>query len=294
MSSSALLGAFVGDATALGAHWMYDRAEIAKRFAYPAGLHAPATTYHPGKSAGDFTHLGDQMWLLLESLRASGNRFDAADFMSRWVTFWKTPGNPSYPDKATRQTLAAIDSGKSPLDAGADSEELAGPARGMVALAVGLSQNLTLDELAATSVAQAQLTHRSHLAEDSATFLARLMFSLSQGTDLHTALDDALHHSSARVQELAKKALQASVRSLPTGEAIEALGQSCSLTAALPSTVLLLYRHGSTYEEAIRENILAGGDSAARGIVIGGILGLVHGAEAIPAHWVTGLRRAPV
>jgi len=294
MSSPALLGAFVGDATALGAHWIYERAEIAKKFSDAAGLHAPATTYHPGKKAGDFTHLGDQMWILLMSMQAKDNRFEPADFMRRWTAFWKTPGNPSYPDKATRQTLAAIDGGASPLDAGTDSEELAGPARGMVALALGIGQNLTLDELVGMSKTQTRLTHRSALADDTALFLARLMFSLGRGRELSAALDESLAGTGARTQALAKKATATEVSSLSTGDAIEALGQSCSLSAALPATVLLLHRHGHSFAEAIRENVNAGGDSAARGIVIGGVLGLVHGTDAIPAAWRTGLCRMPV
>lgn len=289
-----LQGAFVGDALALGPHWMYDRAEIVARFGRVAGLQAPATTYHPGKQAGDYTHLGDQMVLLLESLKATQGRFDAADFMQRWTAFWKNPATQSYPDKATRNTLAQIDAGTPLLEAGFDSEELAGPARGLVALGMVLAAGAGLEEIMNASRAQTRLTHRSALAEDVAAFLARLVFLLGKGNPLPGALQVALAASSAKLQSLVRQAEAPAVANLFTGDAVEALGQSCSLTEALPASILILRRHGHSYEEALVENVMAGGDSAARGILIGGVLGLVHGVDGIPAAWRSGLRRPPL
>lgn len=293
-AQAALLGAFAGDSIALGAHWIYDRAEITNRFGGEIGLAAPATTYHPGKQAGDFTHLGDQMWIQLESMRAKGGRFDAADFITRWRSFWKAPGNQSYPDKATRQTLAALDAGAPLLEAGADSEELAGPARGVVAIVNGLQSGLGLEDLVRISAEQTRLTHRTALAEDTARFLAHLFFALANGLTINNALDQATMAATARIQSLVGKAASAEISRMSTGDAIEALGQSCSLPAALPATVLLLRRHGRSFAEAIQENVKAGGDSAARGIVIGGALGLANGIDDIPAEWRSGLRRQPV
>jgi len=39
------------------------------------------------------------------------------------------------------------------------------------------------------------------------------------------------------------------------------------------------------------ENVMAGGDSAARGLVLGGLLGTRHGAEAWPSDWIKSLER---
>ena len=39
------------------------------------------------------------------------------------------------------------------------------------------------------------------------------------------------------------------------------------------------------------ENVMAGGDSAARGLVVGMILGAHLGFEAIPSEWLSGLKR---
>lgn len=289
-----LLGAFVADSLALGPHWMYDRAEIVSRFGRVVGLHAPATTYHPGKQAGDFTHLGDQMALLLDSLKATDGRFDASDFMKLWTAFWKNPATQSYPDKATRHTLAQIDAGRPLLEAGFDSEELAGPVRGLAVLAMALAAGAGLEEMMNASRTQTRLTHCNALADDVAAFLARLVFLLGKGNPLPGALQVALAASSAKVQSLVRQAETPAVANLSTGDAVDALGQSCSLTEALPASILILRRHGRSFEEALVENVMAGGDSAARGILIGGVLGLVHGVDGIPAAWRSGLRRPPL
>jgi hypothetical protein len=60
----AVWGQFVGDAAALGTHWIYDLSELAARF--PDGIfgcEAPAAgDYHESKKPGDQTHYGDGAW----------------------------------------------------------------------------------------------------------------------------------------------------------------------------------------------------------------------------------------
>lgn len=60
-SRDLILPSFLADALSLGPHWIYDAEEL-KNF-YPGGLNEydrPRSSYHAGKSAGDFTHYGDQ------------------------------------------------------------------------------------------------------------------------------------------------------------------------------------------------------------------------------------------
>ena len=63
-----LITSLVADALSLGSHWIYSQREIAEKFGHIDGYSDPATSYHPGKRAGDFTHYGDQTMLLLRSL----------------------------------------------------------------------------------------------------------------------------------------------------------------------------------------------------------------------------------
>jgi ADP-ribosylglycohydrolase len=282
-----LLGSLTADSFSLGQHWIYDQAQIPET----PEVSAPASSYHPGKAAGDYTHLGDQTLILARSIAATGDEFDPMHFMAAWRTFWEAPGQQSYKDKATRTVFENLARGESLLLSGALSAELAGPARAAPVLASGLRKGVSEKELIALAQSQTQLTHRCAEAVDTAAFYARLLLNIAAGLDMDTALDAALCDSSQFVRDLGGKATSARVEAMETLEAIAWLGQSCDLDKALPACVLLLQRHGGSYEEAITMNVRAGGDSAARGLFIGGVLGFMHGEKAIPAAWRNALRQ---
>lgn len=71
-------------------------------------------------------------------------------------------------------------------------------------------------------------------------------------------------------------------------EAMLSLGLSCSLPGALLIT-LYIARKCSSFEDAIIQNLLAGGDNCSRSIVIGGLFGAWSGVS-LPAAWTAKLR----
>lgn len=285
-----VLGALVADSLALGPHWIYKQAEITQRFGRITRLEPPATKYHPGKQAGDFTHLGDQAWLLLRHLAQHGGEFDATRFAQAWRDFWDDPATISYRDHATRTTLKHLAAGQAPVEAGAASTELAGPARGVVLAAVALARDRSPDEVAALLRAQTSFTHRGELVEGLAHFLADALARIVGGTELRAALALALEAASPPVRAAAKTARASALQDLPTAEAIAKLGLSCNAIVALPACLFLIERHGHDFAECLIENAMAGGDSAARGLVLGALLGATHGVDAIPGVWLDALR----
>jgi ADP-ribosylglycohydrolase len=102
----AVWGQFVGDAAALGTHWIYDLTELQQL--YPAGINGfemPAEGhYHFGKKPGDQTHYGDGALVLLESLAQEG-RFDAKAFGRSFIRAFRPGVYSGYIDRATRGTL---------------------------------------------------------------------------------------------------------------------------------------------------------------------------------------------
>src|ERR1700733_7921683 len=69
----AIWGQIVGDAPALGTHWIYDL--DAMRALYPelAGFEEPREGhYHFGKKPGDLTHYGEAALVMAESAAALG------------------------------------------------------------------------------------------------------------------------------------------------------------------------------------------------------------------------------
>src|SRR6201997_1937596 len=101
----AVWGQFVGDAAALGTHWIYDLSELSARFPKGVfGFEAPAGKYHESKKPGDQTHYGDGALVLLESIAEVGG-FDARAYGKRFVDTFGSPTYRGYLDKATQGTL---------------------------------------------------------------------------------------------------------------------------------------------------------------------------------------------
>ena len=59
-----VLTSLVVDSYCLGMHWIYDVEQLSKEDIDWENLIAPKAVWHQGKSAGEFTHYGDQtFWL---------------------------------------------------------------------------------------------------------------------------------------------------------------------------------------------------------------------------------------
>jgi len=78
-------------------------------------------------------------------------------------------------------------------------------------------------------------------------------------------------------------------RTEDTRQTIEKFGQMCSVPAALPSTIHLIVKYEDNLSEALIENIMAGGDSSARGMLAGFIIGSYQGIDSIPDSWLTDM-----
>ncbi|MBC2743481.1 MAG: ADP-ribosylglycohydrolase family protein [Desulfosarcina sp.] len=280
---AAVLGAFVADALSLGVHWVYNTRVIDKKFGRVEKYYDPLTSYHKGKKAGDFTHYGDQMLVLLESVQ-SGGGFDAGRFAETWRTFFADYGG--YFDKATKTTLENMDAGKGLTESGSDSDDLAGASR--LAPLVFFYHN-DLDTLVHASRAQTAITHNNELVILSADFFARSVFAVLRGQPPAAAMEATLkvHFSDSPIAALVTLGLES--RDRDTRETIAEFGQMCSVEAGLPGAVHLIARYSDDFKIAMVENVMAGGDSSARGIMAGMVLGAAHGMAAIPEAWKSGM-----
>lgn len=272
--------AFFGDALSLGAHWIYDADEIRGHF--PEGIRsyaAPQTSYHIGKDAGDFTHYGDQTLVLLESVAKRGG-FEAAGWAEDWQAFWKS-GADSYRDGSTRRTLDNLAAG---LKRPSDSQDLGGASRLAALFAL---PDLQEAAIVRASREQAALTHGPMIGIAS-EFFARATCRVLGGAGFREAFREAeaplSTGASWRRLEDAERAAAGSP------EDLESLGLSCDVTKAFPLTVALALRHEDSPAEGLRENVALGGDSAARGLLLGLLLGAKHGIDAFPTEWLTDLR----
>jgi len=278
-----ILPSFFGDALALGPHWIYDAAAIAAR--YPGGIHEyddPRSSYHPGKSAGDFTHLGDQTLLLLESLADHGGSLAA------WPSDWRAwaqrirEDKSCYFDGATRGTLEHLAAGRRQPS---DSSDLAGAAR----IAPLFAVHEDLSSLVAAARAQTALTHGDPRVVDAAEFFARAAFAVGEGAAFEEAFEEAAFFPYAALPAAEWRMAAVHVAAELAAQA-PSLGLGCDIVGAFPITLALALCHEDDPVAALSANAMLGGDSAARGLLLGLLMGARHGAEAFPAAWTAGLK----
>ena len=284
-AKTAILAAFAADSLALGVHWIYDIATITKRYGRVTTLIKPElANYHVHKEAGDQTHYGDQMlWLLRHVIKNQG--FDPQIFITDWQNHMRS--YDGYQDQASRQTLTALDAGQPWLQSGSTSADLSGAAR----LAPLLLLTQDSKDLVAMARAQAQLTHNSPLVLGAAELLARTSLLVMQETLPSIALEQAAQDTGdLMIIDLVRQGLAA--RDQETTTAISTFGQNCAVMSALPSAVQVVTRYADDFENALVENVMAGGDNAARGMFIATILGARPKAQ-IPVKWLQDLRCYP-
>ncbi len=283
-AAAAVWGALTADALALGAHWIYDTAQIDAQIGRVDGLMAPpANSFHKTKQKGEFTHYGDQVMVLLASLAESGG-FRLEAFANQWQTFFSD--YDGYFDHATKDTLKGFKSGKSAHDAGSDSTDLSGAAR-IAPLVCCYADDL--QELVAVARAQTAMTHNAPDVVDSAEFFARTLGHVLAGQPPVEALQTVGRRHFDRPPFAGWLAQGLGSATESTRAAIRRFGQMCDVGAGFPGIVHLIAAYPDSYEDALVANVLAGGDSAARGLVAGTILGASAGLDGIPAGWREGL-----
>lgn len=281
-----ILAAFVADSLALGVHWIYNTNVIDRKAGRVTELLKPIVhSFHPNREKGDLTHYGDQMLLLLESV-VSQKAFDAADFGARWQTFFKD--YDGYRDKASIATFENLLAGHSGSAAASQSTDISAAARIAPLFAVYGDHEAELVEAAAR---QAALTHNHPEVLEAARFFATVAFRVLHGSDPVTALQAVADGDfSAKLRDGVATGLASA--NTPTRNAIADLGQACATEMGLPGVVHLLARYSNDLSEALIENVMAGGDSAARGMLVGLILGATSDLEAIPQAWRRDLNAA--
>lgn len=295
-NSAMLLGALVADAASLGVHWIYEPERIAE-IAARRGGHSTFTPVdaanfentkayfaHGGRRNGMLTQYGEVLRLTIQSMTASGGDFDVAAYQSAFTAHFGPGGTfQGYIDKPTRAALTNIAAEQVP--SGIDDDQNPAVAR----LPAIFARYYGADDLDAQIIAAMQVTNVNDVAAAYNAVFADLLSRVSQGASLM----DALHASAAAADASIQAELLAA---LATGDDNSVdyaglVGRACHLPTAGP-IVFHILKHASDYRDAVERNTLAGGDSAGRAIMLGAVMGRVHGiatAQGIPLEWVLQL-----
>ncbi len=284
---NAALYALVGDALALGPHWIYSQAEIKAKAGRISGYLNPMSEYHPGKRAGDQTHYGDQTMTLLRSL-VSEKGFVLDGFAKAWRSFWENPSTESYRDGATKATLQNLQNGVAPSKSASASNDIAGAGR--IAPLFLLAWKSPEDLVEAARL-QTALTHGDPAVIEAAEFFARLALRVSEGSSVPDALNATaeMDHWKAIPPEWLSSATRTAAETRSALEAAEEHGLSCHIDDAFPVIIDLLLRYPDNAVKGLVANAEAGGDSAARGLLLGLVYGAAPKPEPLPAMWLAQL-----
>lgn len=283
-----VLASLAADSLALGAHWIYDTEKIEKDIGRVDRLLAPPEkSYHPTKKRGEFTHYGDQTLLLLESI-CEKSSFDLEHFATSWRRFNETTSG--YLDRASKDTMLNFSQGRSARESGSGSTDLGGTAR--IAPLVCRYRD-DLETLLQAAREQTAMTHTGSGVADGTEFVTRTAFAVLHGASPVEAVNEALEQGVGDIDLDLRLRAAADSAGRQSRAVIKEFGQMCAINAALPSAIHLILRYADDLREALIENVMAGGDSAARGMVIGMILGAAGGPAAIPEVWLTDLAALP-
>ncbi len=274
-----LVGSFLGDMMALGTHWIYDqkRIEILMKSACEPTQPLP-DSYHPGKNRGDQTHYGD-IALFVFDFMAQCQCYDKKIFLESFEQYMFN--YQGYKDHATKDTLENIKYGRYE---GSTSDELGGSTR-MIAPLFLFSEDPKL--AVALSVAQCEATHQDSLLLEVTQYFSEVILEILSGKAPMQALQEHLKNKTEVFKSLYD--LGKSFKSLDAPQAGIKLGQSCSVRHAFPVLIYLLHQNSLDFKEVMCQNVRIGGDSAARGMVLGALLGAFYGMKQLPKSWLEKL-----
>ncbi len=283
----AILGSFVADAMGMGVEFENDPQKIQQQYGRLEDFVTPKLQHHhEGKKAGDLSHYGDQALELLISVVAK-DRFDAESFMVRWRALMKSD-YPTYKDGTSQKVLQEAIECNDELDKCGTASEAIGGAVRIAPLVYAYGQDT--DSLKQAAKEQATMTHNSHISMLGAAFVAEVTAKVLGGQKPTSVIKElAGAEEYAPISSLITQALQCSIDD-PV-DAIARLGSDDSVKQALPASIYLIQKYEDNFKEAIVQNTMAGGDTAARGMIIGTVLGAYHGLNALPAGWLEGLQK---
>ncbi len=270
------LGSITGDAFVLGGHWIYDLTQLKANFPTYTQPHDPLPgSYHKQKKAGDQTHYGDQARHLWHYLAANQVSYDPAQYRQEWLEFMSS--YKGYMDRASKDSLSALKAGH---QYGSASNELGGTAR-LAAIYYWLEDP---HKALAAAEDQSRMTHDSPEARAITRLVAKaLQLVLDQGLSAFAALDQARDQTEIKLVGDSFNAVK-ELTDFSADSIAKNLGQTCHAKHALPATLAVL-KTCKDYRQAMQLNVMIGGDSAARALIIGAFLGAAEGTKAIPPDW---------
>lgn len=322
---AALRGAFIGDASSMGTHWIYDPAEMAKavtsltepEFREPAKPSFYSAEEFPGHyESGMLSPYGEQLLFVTEYVASTDEKTFGGESMSESMLQWATTfgGRPDGATKAFIKNMNKEDKSGKWLNCGADDHEAHIYMKIVPVVARYAGSPDLVDKLT-----QAIRVHQNNdVAVAFGVTAGRLLEAIILGAPLEEALETVQRNVDQDLvsQEVKDDVLKAFGRGKRAGKdeshktldevllevSHEVMGEdkkdspfynlaarSCALPGSFIAPIAIFYKYLSTastaFSPALRENILASGDTCSRAVFIGAILGAAGVGSDDDAKW---------
>ena len=269
-----VLSSLVADSYCLGTHWIYDENQLINNDINWEELNAPMAIWHKGKSAGDFTHYGDQNYWLYEFLKDK-NCFDEKEFLDFWFEKMKT--YTGYIDGASRNTILNIENGVIP--SGANSHDLSIVGRIVPLLKVSKTKEEFLQNVGKF----VKLTHNSKEALQSADFFANLLLLVLENNEIEKSILELKNSYDSFFQEMIEKGINS--KNSDTFETIRTFGPACDINSGFSGVIHLLCKYDNL-KDMLVANSKTGGDTSARAMIASVIFLANKQISEIPKNWL--------
>ena len=269
-----VLATLVTDAYCLGTHWIYDETQLVENDIIWDELNNPLAIWHKGKSAGDFTHYGDQSYWLYEFLKDK-NSFDEKEYLNFWFNKMKT--YTGYIDGASRDTILNIENNVTP--SGSSSHDLSIVGRIVPLLKV----SKTKEEFLQNVEKFVKLTHNNKEAIQSADFFANLLLMVLEKNDIEKSILHLKSSYDAHFQDMIQKGFDS--KASDTFETIRTFGPACDINGGFSGVIHLLCKYDNLKDMLI-SNSKVGGDTSARAMIASAILFANKDISEIPKNWL--------
>jgi ADP-ribosylglycohydrolase len=136
------------------------------------------------------------------------------------------------------------------------------------------------------ALAHLALTHPGRKMETAGSLLIDLLLRLYNGRPLKAAILDSL---GAQNNPLLGFPFLKWLGDSDDRVIGSRLSTACYVEDSVPAVIYLALKYHQDPQQALIVNTNLGGDNAARGSILGALLGAGHGSRAFPKRWVTGL-----
>ena len=317
-----LYGLFIGDALAMPVHWYYNRQALYRdygrvtEYAAPRNPHPDSilwrSSYQAPNAAGEILHDQARYWgqkgihyhqflkagentlnvkicrVLIESINQSGT-YDADDFLRRYIAYMTAPGNhrDTYIEECHRNFFANYARGIPPRQCGVAEKHIGGLIGIVPVVAYYFNQP---DKAREAAMAHLALTHPGYKMQTAGSLIIDILLKMRDGIPLREAI----------VEEIEKQ--HNPLMGHPFTKWLDdpddwvigpRLSTACYVEDSVPAVVYLALKYHDDPEQALIVNTNLGGDNAARGSILGSLLGASCGIERFPRRWVEGLIDPP-